>query len=219
MGESTWEEFNVLKAGASYGWPSEVGACSGCEYVNPIYAYRHSDTPAHVGSITSVLVHTGDTLPSNYQNKVFIAGYSVGWIKELTFDSQLTSLISERTFDSQAGATAKLDQGPDGNLHDPDGNALTYQWDFGNGKTSTVADPTMVFTNAGDTVSFSASGLDDEDGALPASAYKWTVVFHHADQVHPSEDNIVGPAGGSITIARTPGPTQQYLLHHRRHTA
>jgi glucose/arabinose dehydrogenase len=305
VGESAWEELNVVTAGANYGWPSEEGSCSGCEYVNPIYAYPHSDTPAHAGSITSVVVYTGDALPASYQNKVFIADYSVGWIKELTFDSEFTSLISERTFDSDAGATVKLDQGPDGNLYqlniypgqlsviassggnraptavvtasstygpddslevhfssrgstDPDGNALTYQWDFGNGKTSTEADPTMVFTNtgdytaytvtltvsdgtktggatqrivvgstpptadiavsettydAGDSISFRAvEAMDDQDGPLPASAYKWTVVFRHADHQHPFEDNIVGPSG-SITIPRTPDQLSNTFYH------
>jgi hypothetical protein len=55
--------------------------------------------------------------------------------------------------------------------------------------------------DAGDTITFSATGSDEQDGELPASAYKWTVQFHHADHVHPFRDNIVGPTG-SITIPR-----------------
>ena len=54
---------------------------------------------------------------TKYQGKVFIADYSLGWIKELTFDSQYTSLISERMLDSTAGAVVKLSQGPDGNIY------------------------------------------------------------------------------------------------------
>jgi hypothetical protein len=239
-------------------------------------------------------VYTGDTYPDGYQNRVFIGDYSLGWIKVLTFDSQYTSLISEQTFDSGAGAVVKLDQGPDGNLYqlniypgtlsviapsggnrapiavidasttsgagdslevqfsagnstDPDGDDdLTYRWNFGDGRTSTEANPTVVFTNAsaytaynvtltvsdgdkenvatqrivvgstppdavitvdkntydaGDTISFSAIGTDAEDSSLPASAYSWTVEFHHADHMHPFRDNIVGPTG-SITIPR-----------------
>jgi glucose/arabinose dehydrogenase len=295
VGEADWEELNVVTPGANYGWPNAEGACSGCAYVNPIYAYRHSDTPAHAGSITSVVVYTGTALPTDYQDKVFIADYSVGWIKELTFDSNFSSLISERTLDNEAGATVKMAQGPDGNLYqlkiypgelsvigpsggnraptavitasstygpgdslevqlssgdssDPEYDVLTYGWDFGDGRTSKEANPTVVFTNAGDytaytvtltvsdgektsnatqrvvvgstpptavitvsddvynagdTISFSASGLDGQDGTLPASAYNWTVEFHHADHIHPFRDNIVGPAG-SITIPRTP---------------
>ena len=59
---------------------------------------------------------------------------------------------------------------------------------------------------AGDTISFSAltgAGVDAEDGALPSSAYHWTVDFHHNTHLHPFRDDIVGPTG-SITIPRTP---------------
>jgi glucose/arabinose dehydrogenase len=292
VGQATWEELNIVIPGANYGWPDAEGACSGCEYVNPIYAYRHSLPPVNAGSITSVVVYTGTTFPATYQNKVFIADYSIGWIKELTFDSEFTSLISERTFDSQAGTTVKLAQGPDGNLYqltiypgrlsvitpsggnqapgavitatptngagsslqvqlssasssDPDGDTLTYHWDFGDGGTSTEANPTRVYTtagpystytvtltisdgektsmatqritvgstpptaavtvdkstyNAGDTIAFTGTGSDVQDGT--DLTYRWTVVFHHADHVHPFRDNIIGPTG-SITIPRT----------------
>lgn len=295
VGEADWEELNVVTAGANYGWPEVEGECTGCEYVNPIYAYRHSAPPANAGSITSVLVYTGTTLPEHYRNKVFIADYSVGWIKELTFDDEFSSLISERTLDNRAGTTVKLDQGPDGNIYqlniypgqlsvirpsggnraptavitasstsgagdslevqfsaadssDPENDRLQYQWNFGNGRTSTDANPSMVFTNtgddftaytvtlrvsdgdktstatqrivvgstpptasirdtlplkynAGDTITFEADG-SDVDETLPSSAYKWTVVFHHADHVHPFRDNIIGTTG-SVTIPRT----------------
>ncbi len=292
VGEATWEELNVVTRGGNYGWPDEEGACSGCGYVNPVYAYRHSLPPVNAGAITSVVVYTGTTFPAGYQNKVFIADYSIGWIKELTFDSEFSSLISERTFDSQAGTTVKLAQGPDGNLYqltiypgrlsviapsegnrapsavitatpsngagsslqvqlssasssDPDGDTLTYHWDFGDGGTSTEANPTRVYTtagpystytvtltvsdgektsvatqqitvgstpptaavtvnkttyNAGDTIAFTGTGSDAQDGT--DLTYNWTVVFHHADHVHPFRDNIIGPTG-SITIPRT----------------
>jgi len=53
--------------------------------------------------------------------------------------------------------------------------------------------------NAGNTISFSGTATDGEDGTLPDSAYRWTVVFHHADHIHPFADNIVGKTG-SIEI-------------------
>ncbi len=54
--------------------------------------------------------------------------------------------------------------------------------------------------NAGDVISFTATATDAEDGTLPDSAYKWTVIFHHADHIHPYKDNIVGPTG-SVTLS------------------
>ncbi|MCV7280490.1 PQQ-dependent sugar dehydrogenase [Mycolicibacterium flavescens] len=296
VGEAEWEELNVVIPGGNYGWPSEEGECSDCEFVNPIYAYPHSAPPANAGSITAVVVYTGTTLPEEYQNKVYIADYSLGWIKELTFDQEFTSLISERTFDSKAGTAVKLDQSPDGNIYqlniypgqlsvirpsggnrgptavitasptagagdsltvnfsaadstDPDGDQLQYRWTFSDGRTSDEMNPTMTFTNttgtytaytatltvtdgdktstatqrvvvgstppvatikdtlpdnynAGDTITFEAEASDAEDGALPPDAYKWSVVFHHAEHTHPFRDSITGTTG-SVTIPRT----------------
>jgi glucose/arabinose dehydrogenase len=290
VGGAAWEEVNVVTPGGNYGWPLAEGICDNCGFINPIYTYPHTPLPAKAGAITSVLIYTGDALGDDYQNKVFIADYTQGWIRELTFDPTYTSLIDVHTFDDQAGTPVKLDQGPDGKIYqlsiypgelsviapsggnraptavltatpvfgkpapltvdfssqdssDPEGSNLGYLWDFGDNTTSTDANPTHTYTvagkyvatltvsdgeksgqasqtifvgntapsvqittpvndskyNAGDTISFTSTATDGEDLTLPDSAYEWTVVFHHAEHIHPFADHIVGRSG-SITI-------------------
>lgn len=296
VGQATWEELNLVRAGGDYGWPEQEGPCtpSGCgDTLPPLWAYTHTLPPANVGSITSVLYYNGTALPAEYRNKVFVADYSAGWIKMLTFDDKFESLIAERTLDSAGGTTVQMKQGIDGNIYqlniypgvlsiitasggnqaptatiitdetstaddaltvhfdgtassDPDGPIMKYEWNFGLGRTSTEAKPTVEFLNtgttytdytvtltvtdeggktstttqrivvgsvpptiefgdivgkydAGDTITFSATADDQEDGPLPDSAFSWKVVFHHSTHTHPFVDDIEG-MDGSITI-------------------
>jgi glucose/arabinose dehydrogenase/fibronectin type 3 domain-containing protein len=128
---------------------------------------------------------------------------------------------------------------------DTGGATLTYLWDFGDGTTSTAANPTHTYTvsgvhtytatltvtgtagltstatttvtvgsappvptisapvnnavvQAGQTINFSGSATDPDQGALPASALTWTVLLHHDAHIH----SFVGGTGatGSFVV-------------------
>ena len=56
--------------------------------------------------------------------------------------------------------------------------------------------------SGGDTINYSGTGTDAEDGTLPASAFTWEVVFHHATHTHPFMPATSGATSGSFTIPR-----------------
>jgi glucose/arabinose dehydrogenase len=82
--------------------------------------------------------------------------------------------------------------------------------------TATIVTPAQGATYAGgDVISYSGTGLDDEDGTLPASAFSWKVVFHHETHTHPFIGPIKGVKSGSFTIPRS-GETDDdvwYRIH------
>lgn len=126
---------------------------------------------------------------------------------------------------------------------DPDGDPLTYLWDFGDNSTSTEANPTKVYQDqgvyivelyvsdgentaqavplviqvgtpptifiaaptdgdtyrAGDTITYTATGMDGAGFDLPGTAYTTEVLMHHATHIHP----FLGPIqsqSGEFTI-------------------
>lgn len=118
VGAASFEEVNVVTAGGNYGWPGAEGVCSSCSSINPVYTYPRGGGAA----ITSVLAYDGATFGPGYLDKVFIADLVQGWIKVLTCTPDYTSCGDPEDFDTQAGSTVVLAQGPDDNVYQ-----LTYQ--------------------------------------------------------------------------------------------
>jgi aldose sugar dehydrogenase len=126
VGQNTWEEINLVSAGANFGWPYAEGVCPGpgvCQpgsdgKTNPIYAYHE---PVGGSSITSVLVYTGDGFGDHFDNAVFFADHNRQWVKVMHCDAGYSSCGAPSTFIVQMGRTTRLEQGPDGNIYQ-----LTY---------------------------------------------------------------------------------------------
>lgn len=122
VGQDTWEEINLVSAGANFGWPYAEGVCPGpgvCQpgsdgSTNPIYAYHE---PVGGSSITSILVYRGDGFEGRYDNAVFFADHNRGWVKVMHCDAGFTSCGAPSMFIPQAGRTTRLEQGPDGNIY------------------------------------------------------------------------------------------------------
>jgi len=68
------------------------------------------------------------------------------------------------------------------------------------GSISTPAAGTLY--SGGQTISYSGTGTDPEDGALTASAFTWRVDLHHESHIHPFIAPTSGSKTGSFTIPR-----------------
>ncbi len=66
----------------------------------------------------------------------------------------------------------------------------------------------------GQTIAYAGSGRDAKDGALPASALSWTIVFHHETHTHPFIGPVSGASGHfSIPTVGETDPVQWYRVH------
>jgi glucose/arabinose dehydrogenase len=71
--------------------------------------------------------------------------------------------------------------------------------------------------NAGQTINYSGTGTDSQDGTIPASGFTWWVDLHHDDHSHPHVQPVSGSKTGSFTIP-TSGETddnQWYRIYLR----
>lgn len=67
--------------------------------------------------------------------------------------------------------------------------------------TAQIINPAAgILYRGGDVISFSGDGNDPETGTLPASAFTWSVTFHHDTHVHDGPPIASGVKSGTFTI-------------------
>ncbi len=80
-------------------------------------------------------------------------------------------------------------------------NAAALTVVAGSAPAATIVTPTIGSRySAGTTLSFSGNATDAEDGALPASALRWRIDFHHDTHTHPAMPETAGIATGTFAI-------------------
>jgi hypothetical protein len=68
---------------------------------------------------------------------------------------------------------------------------------------SITAPPSGTLYSGGDTINYSGTGTDPEDGVLGGSSFTWRVDFHHESHTHPFIPDTSGNQSGSFTIPTT----------------
>lgn len=153
----------------------------------PSISAQPTNTTASVGSSVSFVVGASGGAPLAYQwqrNNVNIAGattsrYTIAAAtladNGATFRVIVTNSVSSVTSNS-ATLTVTTNRAPTADITTPL-STLTYR--------------------AGDVISFSGTGTDPENGALPGSAFSWQANFHHDDHAHPGPPPVF--ANGATT--------------------
>jgi glucose/arabinose dehydrogenase len=117
VGQGSWEEINEGAAGANYGWPAEEGTGGAPTYVDPVFAYGHSNNPTLVTgfAIVGSAFYNPTTVlyPSQFVGSYFFGDYVQGWIKRM----DIPNGNAVYSFWNNSAPLTDLAVGPDGALY------------------------------------------------------------------------------------------------------
>lgn len=96
VGWNTWEEIDLIRPGASYGWPCwegndrtpgyrDLAECAGVPNGAPLWTYPHGPLGT---SVTGGVVYTGASYPEEYRGAYFFGDYASQRIYTLRYDAQ-----------------------------------------------------------------------------------------------------------------------------------
>lgn len=116
VGQLSWEEINVGRRGANYGWPIVEGRSNNPSFTGPVYAYSHDSAAVPTGCAI-----TGGTFyrpriprfPAKYVDKYFFADYCGRWIYYIDSANPTTAT----RFATDLATIVDLKVGPDGALY------------------------------------------------------------------------------------------------------
>ena len=111
VGQSTWEEIDLGRAGANYGWPATEGPTTNSAYTSPVYYYGHDSGNC---AIIGAAFYSPSTVnfPSSYIGKYFFGDYCSGWIRALD-----TSTTQATVFATGISSLVDIQVGADGSLY------------------------------------------------------------------------------------------------------
>lgn len=112
VGQNSFEEINLGRRGANYGWPNTEGYTNDPRYDSPLYAYNHANGECSI--VGGAFYNPKEPqFPVNYIGDYFFADYCGSWIHVMDVKTgQVTEFATETTFDP-----VDVRLGPDGALY------------------------------------------------------------------------------------------------------
>ncbi len=165
--------------------------------------YSAVATPAIVQQPASITVSAGQ--PATFSVSVTgTAPFTYQWQKNNINISGATA--SSYTIDS----TSRSDSGyfrvivSNGYGKDTSDRAKLAVTSFNSAPAATITKPVAgTRYRGGNTINFTGTGTDSEDGTLPESAFTWLLTFHHDSHQHDGPPIAKGVKSGSFTIPTT----------------
>ena len=179
VGQSSWEEIDLLVRGKDYGWNVREGHCATDSYTdcgptpyeNPIHDYSHADTGC--GSITGGAFVPEGLWPAPYSGSYLFADYVCGKIFRLA--PKAGGGYTQEPFLTGVNVPVHLEFGPYG------ATQALYYLDYGGGAVRRVAytggntPPVASFWQRPDGLDVTLDGSDssDPDGGDSVTAWQW----------------------------------------------
>lgn len=133
MGQTAWEEVNIITKGGNYGWPDAEGLSPNKAFVNPVYSYPPALGRSIVGAMfypyplvkdevtrpspndeTSEPPQAGAYLfPEKWRGRFFFADWANHWIKALDPESPANVIHFARNLNGPVA----LEPAPDGSIY------------------------------------------------------------------------------------------------------
>jgi glucose/arabinose dehydrogenase len=96
VGWTGWEEVDLVRPGASYGWPcwegrtattgyTDLAACNGVANTEPLWTYAHGPLGT---CVIGGVVYTGDAYPEDYRGAYFFGDYTSERLYTLRYDTR-----------------------------------------------------------------------------------------------------------------------------------
>jgi glucose/arabinose dehydrogenase len=236
VGWDTVEEINLVRPGASYGWPCWEGNnptigyrdlpfCAGVGNTPPLWSYNHS---AGLGtSVTGGIFYTGDRYPLQYRGAYFFGDYTSlrMWTMRLDASGRITRAPESGGFGTSVGRPAKFNTGPNGDVVLADiATGRLNRISYAPGNRAPTALATTTTDPATRTVTFDAERSYDLDG--DPLTYSWSFgdgttgsgvrvrhTYAAGVETATAQLTVRDPAGatGTADIAVAPGNYQPQL--------
>ncbi|MCW2578111.1 MAG: Glucose/sorbosone dehydrogenase [Modestobacter sp.] len=209
VGWNSWEEIDLLRPGASYGWPcwegetptpgyADLPGCQGVGNAAPLFTYPHG--PAGT-CVTGGIVYTGASYPEAYRGAYFFGDYASQRIYTMRYDAQgdVVRAPEPNGFGVENGLPVKFAAASNGDVVYADiGGSVLKRLVYVPGNRAPTAKITLRTDAATRTVTFDGSASGDLDG--DAITYDWD--FGDGTRGTGPQVPHTYPAGTSQTTAR-----------------